>query len=112
MSEKKKQTCQEEYPIGTEVIVINDCRRIKRATNKKGIIVKYLCYTLPKDFFPLEFKRKGEKYRVEIQDWDEDLPLEIPIIKYSRFGRIKGDCCFWISLIEKTKGILKKEVGK
>lgn len=94
MSEKKTQTCQEKHPIGTEVIVIDDRRRIKRATNKKGIIVKYLCYTLPKDLFPLEFKRKGEKYRVEIQDWDEDLPLEIPIIKYSRFGRIRGTVAF------------------
>ena len=98
MNEKKTQTCQGEYPIGTEVIVTEDCRRIERATGKKGIIVKYLCYTLPKDLFPLEFKRKGEKYRVEIPDWDETVPLEIPIIKYSRFGKIRGDQCWWISL--------------
>lgn len=89
----------EKYPIGTKVIITRDCRLFKRAVGKMGVIRKIKHYTISKEIFPLEFKKKGQKYRLNINNLEqeeEDLVLNIPIIKYGRFfGRIKGDQCFW-----------------
>jgi hypothetical protein len=89
----------EKHPIGTKVLIIRDCRFFKRAVGKTGFICKVENYTIPNDIFPLEFKKNGQKYQVDINDLQEqeDLTLNIPTIKYGKlFGRIKGDRCFWV----------------
>lgn len=113
MSDKKAMSCKERYPIGTEVVIIEDCRRIKRATNKKGIIIKYDYCIFAKEDNPLNFEEKGVKCSIEIQILDEDLVLNIPVIKYSRFGRIRGYQCFWSSIEDFEKMIeLKNKIEK
>ena len=111
MSENKAIGCKEEYPIGTEVVILEDCRRLKRATNKKGIIIKYDYCTFQKEDNPLNFEEKGVKHSIEIQNLDEDLVLDIPVIKYGRFGRIRGHQCWWSSVEDFEKMIeLKNKI--
>lgn len=113
MSENKAIGCKEKYPIGTEVVIIEDCRRLKRATNKKGTIIKYDYCKIPKETFPLKFKKKGVKCEIEIPNLDGDLTLDIPVIRYGRFGKIRGYQCFWSSVEDFEKMIeLKNKIEK
>ena len=106
------KTCEERYPIGTEVVITKDCRRIKRATGKKGVIVKYLNYVIPTDYFPLNLGKKEEKITLTIDNLEEDLKFTMPIIKYGKIAKIRGDQCFWNSIedFEKMKKLKNKIV--
>jgi len=97
------------YPIGTKVIILKDCRFFKRAEGKIGVICKIKHYIIPRETFPLEFKKNREKYRLNINNLEEDLEINIPIIKYGKiFGKIRGDQCFWHK-IDSKKFILKEK---
>lgn len=109
---EEMKTCEERYPIGTEVVITKDCRRIKRATGKKGVIVKYLYYIIPAHYFPLNLGKKKEKIELTINNLEEDLKCTMPIIKYGRFAKIKGIQCFWSSIedFEKMKQLKEKKL--
>ncbi|KKK87935.1 hypothetical protein LCGC14_2748240 [marine sediment metagenome] len=117
MSEKEEmKTCEEEYPIGTEVIIIEDCRRFKRATGKKGVIVKYMHYIIPAANFPLNLGKGKEKIELTIDNLEEDLQDTMPIIKYGKLAKIRGYQCFWSSIedfekMKKLKNNIEKEVS-
>ena len=115
-NKEEMKTCEEKYPVGTEVIITKDCRKIKRATGKKGIIVKYLYYIIPTDYFPLNLGKKKERIELTIDNLEEDLKFTMPIIKYGKLAKIRGDQCWWSSIedfekIKKLKEKIEEEVS-
>jgi len=95
-------------PIGTKVIITNDCRKWKRATGKEGIIVKKKRYTISKDVFPLKINKNTT---LHVTDLDKDLVVNVPVIKYGRFAKIRGYKCWWTTVDEynKIKKLNKKD---
>lgn len=117
MTDKKEmKPCEERSPIGTEVIITKDCRKYERATGKKGVIVKYLHYIIPTDYFPLNIGEGKERIELTVDNLEEDLKIAIPIIKYGRLAKIKGSQCWWSSIedfekMKKLKNKIEKEVS-
>lgn len=113
---KEMKTCEERYPIGTEVIITKDCRKYERATGKKGVIVKYLYYIIPTDYFPLNLGKGEERIELTVDNLEEDLKGTMPIIKYGKIAKIRGSQCFWSSIedfekMKKLKNKIEKEVS-
>ena len=84
----------DKYLIGTKVIILKDCRRWKRATGKKGVIYKNISCIILADTFPLDLHNTV----IHITNECEDLKFEMPVIKYGRLGKIRGDQCWWTSI--------------